>query len=396
MDILPWKWRYDYFGAIVRDYFGVQPLIKLIGTNACYAMAEYRTCTNGATLWQVKNYLYDRFQQNGGAPQTFTIQSSLFTGKTIRAFEQGRIIETNSDGIDQHDAGRPTATRCCWRTRPARTARRSSRSPAAPSVVHPGGDKVYQVKAQYDCAGTTNLKLKVAFKEVGDNGDGVTNEIYAIVDQCRDRRRARPTLYLWIPPYRQNDTDYKSTPDGGKYEFAAWLENAGGVKVAQSIPRPTIAGVGRAADGRACRRTWRRADRRRCRSSGRSCTSRCTGRTRRWRATTATRRASASAARARRRRSIPGHFTTRERGGELAGEPGLRRRATRWTSRSTTSWRATARCSRTTSRTATTPAGRARRAARTGRSRRSAVSQRPGDRLRPVHDVHAEHVDQAS
>ena len=62
-------------------------------------MAEYRTCTNGATLWQVKNYLYDRFQQSGGAPQTFTIQSSLFTGKTIRAFEQGRIIETNSDGI---------------------------------------------------------------------------------------------------------------------------------------------------------------------------------------------------------------------------------------------------------------------------------------------------------
>ena len=29
MDILPWKWRYDYFGAIVRDYFGVQPLLKL-------------------------------------------------------------------------------------------------------------------------------------------------------------------------------------------------------------------------------------------------------------------------------------------------------------------------------------------------------------------------------
>ena len=32
---------------------------------------------------------------------------------------------------------------------------------------------------------------------------------------------------MWIPSYRQSDTDYKSTPDGGKYEFAAWLENRG-------------------------------------------------------------------------------------------------------------------------------------------------------------------------
>jgi hypothetical protein len=240
MDILPWQWRYDYFGSIVRDYFGVQPLIKVLGTNAYLCLPEYRTCTNGATLWQVKNYFYDRFATNGsgGDSLTFTIQSSLFTGKTIRAFEQGRIIETNSDGIisitlvpDGHEMLLAYASG----TNRQEVVQLSS----APSVVHPGGDRVFSVKAKYDCASTTNLRLKVAFKEVGDNGDGITNEIYAIQTNAV-AGSGEAEFWLWIPFFRQGDTDYKSTPDGGKYEFAAWLETAGAVKIAQAVPRPTM------------------------------------------------------------------------------------------------------------------------------------------------------------
>ncbi len=240
MDILPWKWRYDYFGAVVRDYFGVQPLIRLIGTNASYCMAEYRTCTNGSTLWQIKNYLYDRFAPNGagGGDMTFTIQSTLFTGRTIRAFEQGRILETNSDGIititlppDGHDM--------LLAYLPGTNRKEVVQVAAAPSVVHPGGDRVFYVKALYDCASTTNLRLKVAFKEAGDNGDGITNELYAVQTNAVTGAGSAE-FWLWIPFFRQGDTDYKSTPDGGKYEFAAWLETAGAVKVAQAVPRSTM------------------------------------------------------------------------------------------------------------------------------------------------------------
>jgi outer membrane protein assembly factor BamB len=100
MDVLPWKWRYDYFGAMVREYFGVQPAIRILGDDDYLCMAEYRTCTNGATLWQIKNYMYDRFAANGvgGPSKTFTIQSSLLKGKTVKAFEQGRVLESPCDG----------------------------------------------------------------------------------------------------------------------------------------------------------------------------------------------------------------------------------------------------------------------------------------------------------
>jgi hypothetical protein len=80
-DVYNWKWRYDVFGAIVRDYFGIPPRIRVSGTNAYLCLAEYRTCTNGATLWQVKNYLYETNKPNGGDPQTFTLTSDLFTGR---------------------------------------------------------------------------------------------------------------------------------------------------------------------------------------------------------------------------------------------------------------------------------------------------------------------------
>ena len=103
-DVIPWKYRYDILSSLIKDYFGVQPGLSTSGTNGYLCLPEYRVCTNGAILMQVKNYLYDTnytaswTNLGGGSPLTFTITSSLLTGKTIRAFEQGRIIEQGSDG----------------------------------------------------------------------------------------------------------------------------------------------------------------------------------------------------------------------------------------------------------------------------------------------------------
>jgi hypothetical protein len=235
MDVLPWKWRYDYFGTVVRDYFGVQPPLQVVGTNAFLCLAEYRTCTNGATLWQVKNYMYDTNYPNGGPDAVFTIQSSLFNGKTIRGFEQGKIIETNSDGTI-HVTLKPDGHEMLLAYTPGASRQEICQIAGAPGVVHPGGDRVYEVKVKYDCLTATNLNLRAAFKETGDNGDGLANEIYSIQTNAVVGI-GEASFYMWIPPYSQVDSDYKSTPDGGKYEFAAWLENPSGVKVVEAVPR---------------------------------------------------------------------------------------------------------------------------------------------------------------
>jgi hypothetical protein len=104
-DVYPWLWRYDYFGAMVKDYFGIDPQVEVLGTDAYLCLAEHRILEDGSTLWQLKNYMYDTNYPaspvdpiGGGDPITFTLSSPLFEGKTVEAFYQAKIIEEDSDG----------------------------------------------------------------------------------------------------------------------------------------------------------------------------------------------------------------------------------------------------------------------------------------------------------
>ena len=225
-DIYDWKWRYDVFGSVVRDYFGVQPLFTLVGTNACYAMAEYRTCTNGATLWQIKNYLYDTNYTDGGDPQTFTIRSSLFQGKTVRAFEQGRILATNCGDTVQVTLD-PDGQEILL------VYSSTSNQPVcqivdAPSVVHPFGDKSYTVQVNYDTLDQTNLTLVIALVG-GLNGSQTLQTVTTNVSGA-----GQTTSYIWIPDFDSADTNSVSSPDGGTYSFVTWLEDASGTRVTES------------------------------------------------------------------------------------------------------------------------------------------------------------------
>ena len=237
-DVLPWKWRYDVLGSVIKDYFGVQPKIYATGTNAYLCLPEYRTVTNGAILMQVKNYLYDSTQPGGGAGLTFTINSTLVTGKTIIAYEQGRVVETNSDGVFSLTLG-PNGQEMLLAYAPGTNVPYVIEIADAPSLVRPVGNQSAALKLRYDCLSATNLKLKVAFKEKGNNGDSLTNEIYAVVTNAVTGQ-GEWLAYVYIPDCNLNDTDYKSTADGGKYEFAAWLENGGGARVKDAVPRNAI------------------------------------------------------------------------------------------------------------------------------------------------------------
>ncbi len=219
-DPLPWKWRFDYLGAITKGYFGLKPTVEVAGTNAFLCLPEYRTCADSSTLWQVKNYLYDRFDANGvgGWPQTFTIISALFSNKTIRAFQQGKIVETNSDGTIQLTLD-PDGQEILW-VYPKKTNDLVCQLMDAPAVVHPFGDKNYTLKVKYDTQGQTNLVLKIAL-----TGGGYTNKIYQMI-ATNVSGAGEQTFWMYIPDASQTDTNYVSTPDGGSYQFVTWLETA--------------------------------------------------------------------------------------------------------------------------------------------------------------------------
>ncbi|HEY8241396.1 MAG TPA: hypothetical protein VIH35_08115, partial [Kiritimatiellia bacterium] len=243
-DTHPWKYRYDLFASVLRDYFGVQPAITVLGTNNPYCLPEYRTTSNNCILIQIKNYLYDTAQTNGGSPQTFNISSSLLTGKTVRAFDQGRILEENSDGVVWITLP-PDGQEIIYAypsgavLPPGASTNQTVQISDSPAVIHPFGDKVYTLKIKYDCRDVTGLKLYCAFMENGNNGDAVSNEVYQILTNSVTAN-GEQWFFMWIPDPNPLDTDYKSTPDGGKYHFQAWLANTSGVKVAQAVPQPTI------------------------------------------------------------------------------------------------------------------------------------------------------------
>ncbi|HPG00022.1 MAG TPA: beta-galactosidase [Kiritimatiellia bacterium] len=238
-DVLPWQWRYDVFGSMISNYFKVAPGLRVLGTNAYLCLAEYRTCTNGSILMQVKNYQYDTNQVNGGPNMTFTIASSLVTGKTIRALDQAYIIETNSDGVFSISLP-PDGQEMILAYSPALITNNVICQIAdAPSAIHPFGDQCYGITVKFDPAGKTNVTVKIAFMEDGDNGDGVSNEIYQVLYTNFISTAGQQTFWMWIPDPDLKDSDYISTADGGNYKFVAWVEDSSSNVIAQSVSTTT-------------------------------------------------------------------------------------------------------------------------------------------------------------
>ena len=230
-DMYNWKWRYDVLGALVRDYFGIPPAVRVLGTNAYLCLPEYRTCADTTTLWQVKNYLWDTNYANGGATQTFTIASTLFSGKTVRAVGAGRVLETNSDGtIDLKLA--PDGMEML-RVYPNKTGDVSVLLADAPAVIHPFGDKNYQVTVKYDLAGRTNCVLKLALV-----GGAYSNQVYQMI-ATNVSGSGSYTFWMYIPDASQTDTNYVSTPDGGSYQFVTWVEDAASNAITPSASQST-------------------------------------------------------------------------------------------------------------------------------------------------------------
>jgi len=221
-DVYPWQWRFDYFGAVIKDYFGVQPKVEVTGSNAYLCLPEYRTAADGSTIWQIKNYMYEPNTTNGGDPLTFTISSDLFLGKTVKGWEQAKIYESPSDGTIEITLD-PDGHEMLHVYDPV-VNDYVVQLADAPALVHPFGDKIYNVVVKYDTLGS-NLVVKMALREKGDNGDGVTNEIIQVVT-TNVTGQGTLDLQLYVPDFDSTDTDFISTMDGGAYEIVTWIEDA--------------------------------------------------------------------------------------------------------------------------------------------------------------------------
>jgi hypothetical protein len=222
-DELPWEWRSDIFGAVVRDYFGVTAPIQVTGTNAYLCLADYRTLADGSTLWQVKNYMYDtNFPASGldpiggGAPHTFTISSPMFNGKTVRAFRQARIIEKESDGTIQLTL-EPDGMEMLHVYTPVE-GDMVLQIGDAPATIRPFGDKTFTVVIQYDTQDLGELTFHVVLR----SADG---EIILEAQQFVASGSGSQALDFFIPDPDLLDPDLLSSLDGGAWEFAVWAED---------------------------------------------------------------------------------------------------------------------------------------------------------------------------
>ncbi|MBN1268995.1 MAG: beta-galactosidase [Kiritimatiellae bacterium] len=226
-DAYAWRWRYDVLGGVVRDYFGVQPSLQVAGANAYLCLADYRTLADGSTLWQVKNYMYDpdfpaswEDPIGGGPDQTFTISSALFAGKTIRALEQARILETNSDGTVSLTLV-PDGMEILH-VYPEKTNDMVLKIADAPAVIRPFGDKNFVLTVQYDTAGLGDLTFKVALMTVV----GGSNQVVEVIEFAASGA-GTTNLYMYIPDPDLTDPSILSTAEGGEWLFAMWAEDEG-------------------------------------------------------------------------------------------------------------------------------------------------------------------------
>jgi len=198
-------------------------------------LPEYRTCKDGSTVWQIKNHRYDATHPTGGVGRTYSLTSPMFNGKTVESLTDTRIIETDCDGTISLTIGPDNMEML--------HVYNAAPDPIvcildAPSLIHPMGEKSFDVAVAFDCLDQVGLTLNFAFMELGDNGNGVSDEVYQLV-RMDVADFGTTNFYIWIPDANQADSDYISTPDGGQYIFRAWLADAASNVMAQAVPVDT-------------------------------------------------------------------------------------------------------------------------------------------------------------
>jgi hypothetical protein len=218
-----WEIRYDILRAIYRNHFGLKPVVELTGTNVNYkyVIPDYRICRNGSVLITLLN-------ENTNTTALTLTAPGLLQGKTVENLTRGGILETNSDGVlNLTLTDDDYVLLYAYSSNAGRDESLVNPSPhklwfeSAPLAVWPK-DAGYDLAIGYDTQGA-DLNLVAGF-ELAQSPNKIFGQS---TNAVRVSGQGTGTVTVPIPDADLNDPDYISSPNGGKYVWHAWLENAG-------------------------------------------------------------------------------------------------------------------------------------------------------------------------
>ncbi|KPK42528.1 MAG: hypothetical protein AMJ78_02245 [Omnitrophica WOR_2 bacterium SM23_29] len=93
------------------------------------------------------------------------------------------------------------------------------------SYIYAG--RTWDIWEAYNTAGAA-YELNLAFKEKGDNGDGVSNETYWSMSESVTGLNEAIQYFGYVPDYDPAYNDYKSSTKGGKYKWSTWFTGISG------------------------------------------------------------------------------------------------------------------------------------------------------------------------
>jgi hypothetical protein len=231
-----WDLRYNWLRAIYRDYFGLTPRTDVSGPGASYVYQNYRVCPNGSVLIGLLN------GDTRSASVTLTA-SNLLAGKTVENLSTGGIADTNSGGIlSVNLSGDDYVLLYAYNSTGGLDQSLVNANPnklwiqSAPMVVWPNGSN-WDLTIGFDTR-DRNLTLFGSFESALS-----PNQPYARSTAGAISGRGSAVLSFLVPDADLNDPTYVSSPDGGQYNFHAWLEQ-NGVPVSETfLPVRLVWGV---------------------------------------------------------------------------------------------------------------------------------------------------------
>jgi hypothetical protein len=231
-----WRIRYDILRAIYRDHFRLTPAIDLSGPGRKHVLPDYRLCANGSVLISLLN--------EHTATAVITLSApGLLAGKTVESITGGGILEANSDGVLNFAlTDDDYVLLYAYNSGGGQDQSLINTSPqklwfeAAPLTVWPRPED-FSVEVGYDTRGQT-LDLVVGFERVHAG-----SKFYDVAEPKRVTGRGRQAFNLRAPDPDLNDPEYRSTPDGGRYIFHAWLEKDGAPVSDTTLPVRVVWGT---------------------------------------------------------------------------------------------------------------------------------------------------------
>jgi hypothetical protein len=245
-----WDHRQRWLSALLRTHFGLRPPIELSGFGSSYVIPDYCYAPNGSLLVSLLNGHTESAAITVRAP-------SLLEGLTIENLTRGGILQVLPDGaVELFLRGDEYVLLHAYRREPDADHSRLNSNPnklwfesvpdavwpsARPAVLEVGWDTVEP------------LELLTVFERVSFPPARVVQS-----DPIRVEGRAWGRFELLVPGADLGVRSYRSTPEGGEYQWKAILRKGAlelasvavptqlfwGIRPVVSLPETVVGGMG--------------------------------------------------------------------------------------------------------------------------------------------------------